>query len=186
MVSKAQLIDEVLALVDATPLTEIDVRPILDKYTNGVDFNGQKTIRQNLDSAISDLVRIKDIRSRNCNFSASSGGQFLSNSGLVASTIERKEKLEQIERDKNKKGVTNNQYIGVNNGTAAQGSTLSETDFRPLEKPIARPNQNIQKNRITAAINWVWDIVNKYPLISGIIAAVIAGLILAKVFGISI
>lgn len=139
MVSKSQLIDEVLVLVDAMPLTEIDVKPILDKYTNGVDFNGQKTIRQNLDSAISDLVRVKDIRSRNCNFSASSGGQFLSNSGLVASTLERKEKLEQIERDKQKNHPTHQTTFNAPfTGNFRQGDGDTQqifNDSKKSEKP---------------------------------------------------
>lgn len=178
MVSKAQLIDEILELVDSSPMTEVEIAPILLKHIDGLDFDAEQKVRCVLDSALSDLDRIKDIRYRGCNLSASSGRKFLSHNCLVAGTIERVEKLKQIERENRNHSKTNNLYVGVNKGVVAQDSVLSDTDFRPLEKPIAQPNQNIPKNKIIAAINWTWDIITKHPLISGIIGTVIAGYII--------
>lgn len=135
MVSKTQLIDEILELVDASPLTEVEIAPLLLKYIDGLDFDKEQKVRCDFDSVLSDLSRIKDIRYRGCNLTASSGRKFLSHNCLIASTMERVEKLKQIERDSINKGTKNIHHIETNSGIAIQGSTLSEIDFRPSIYP---------------------------------------------------
>lgn len=135
MVSKAQLIDEVLLLVDATPLTEVDVKPIIEKYSIGLSFNKQRVLRGLLDSALSELDKNGDITRRNLNFSASSGGQWMSSSGLVASTLKRKEKLEQIERDKQKNQPTSQAtFNGPFTGNFRQGDGDTQQNFNEPKK----------------------------------------------------
>jgi len=100
MISKGDLITELLQLVDSNPLTEIEINPIIEKHSIGLNFNEQRVLRANLSSSIIELIKNGDITSRNISISASSGEIWLNSSGVISSTLNRKEKLEQIEREK--------------------------------------------------------------------------------------
>lgn len=99
MISKNDLITELLSLIDENPLTEIDVKPILEKHSAGLDFNEQKILRSNLDSAARQLEDAGYLTKYNFNFSASYGENWASSSGMITGTIKRKEKSEQLKRE---------------------------------------------------------------------------------------
>jgi len=99
MISKGDLITELLQLVDSNPLTEIEINPIIEKHSIGLNFNEQRVLRSNLSSSIIELMKNGDITGRNISISASSGEIWLNSSGVISSTLNRKEKLEQLKRE---------------------------------------------------------------------------------------
>jgi hypothetical protein len=139
MISKSDLIKELLALVDSSPLTDVNVRDILETHSNGLDFKSQQNLRNNLDEVLILLKNSGDIEYNNCNFSVSVGCEFVNNSGLIKSTINRVQKLEQIERDKLKSQPThqatfNAPFAGnFNQGSGSPQQQLNEP--KKSEKP---------------------------------------------------
>lgn len=101
-ISEEQIINELLALVDSKPLTKVDFRPILEKYSLGKHFNEQRQVRAIFRRALAALKENNDIEysDTEINISFSSGQVWAGNGGLIKSTLKRKEKLEQFERDK--------------------------------------------------------------------------------------
>ena len=124
MVSDGQLINELLALVDSTPLTKVDFAPLLEKYSNGLDFNEQRQVRGAFRRCLLDLKKNEDIDyyDTEINISVSSGGIWSGHGGLIKSTLKRKEKLEQIERDKK-----NNAIYYTDNSIKAGGDIIGSS-----------------------------------------------------------
>jgi hypothetical protein len=170
MISKGDLITELLQLVDNTQLTEIELYPIIEKYSIGLDFNEQKTFRNNLDSAIHELELNGYITKHNLNFSASSGGIWFSSSGSITGTLKRKEKKEQ----ENNSGALI-QKIENNYGLASQNSDLKylQADFQPITNPpIVQKTEQAKQGIISSIGMWI---------LTNIVAVIISGLILALI-----
>jgi hypothetical protein len=107
-VSDEQIITELLALVDSKPLSKVDFQPILERYSLEMDFNEQRQLRGVFRRALLALRKNDDIEyyDPEINISVSSGQVWAGQGGLIRSTLKRKEKLEQIERDKQKNQPT--------------------------------------------------------------------------------
>jgi hypothetical protein len=165
MVSESGIIKEILELVDAMPLENVNISSILEKHSVGLNFNEQRVLRNTLSAALSLLKTNGDItyNQANLNINASSGGKWGSNSGLIKSTLKRKEKLEQIGRENNPPHLS----IGdVKNSTIIQGSVLDDSAITHKVKITPKINDAPHK--------WYTSIVVKYfifPLIFGLILA---------------
>ena len=180
-----KFIDELEELLHSTPYSDVDIHPLVKKYTEGKSDDDINNFRRRISSIIHQLKEDKLIDT-----GLDYGFQLtVKNDGHYSEApimVTGKRKFEEEYRKKHTplvQPITNNTInVDKNSGAIVQDSEFRDLDFRPAEKPQDQPKTVAKKTSIRTTINWIWDIITTHPLISGIIAAVIAGLILYKVF----
>lgn len=98
MIDRYQLTKEILSLVDNNPMTNVDIAPIIEKYSKNLELEQQRSLRVTIMNILRELRENKEIDFYDGNFhiTASSGGVFLGNGGTIRSTYKR-----QSEKEKN-------------------------------------------------------------------------------------
>ena len=169
---RQKLINEILELVDSNPLNYIDIFPIIEKNSVGLDINEQRILRTNIIGALRDLRDNGDIdfNDGNFNITVTTAQIFQSSNGLIKSTLKRKEKLEQIERDKLKSQPTHQATFNAPfAGNFSQGDTDNTTQTFNETKKSEKPKwltlifywEEIVK------FGWKWIIVVIVGIVSG-------------------
>lgn len=78
---------DIIKLIESNPLNEVEISPIIFKYTDGKDLNEQGSIRTKIMSVLKDL---KDegyiVYNPSLHLSSRSGNVWFENSGLIRST----------------------------------------------------------------------------------------------------
>jgi hypothetical protein len=153
MVSNAQIIEELLVLVDSAPLTKVNFQPILEKYSVGLDFNEQRELRGAFKRCLFDLKKNEDIdyHDPEINISVSYGGVWAGQGGLIKSTLKRKEKLEQIGREKERhKPSYSANFHGDYKGNFHQGDA-----YHSLQTFNETPKTDVKKEK-PKWLTWVF------------------------------
>ena len=104
MVDRYQLTKEILALVDNKPMMDVDIAPIILKYSENLELEGQKSLRVQIMSILRELRESEEIDFYDGNFmiTATQAGRFMSSGGTIRSTYKRQSIIE-----KNNNGMTN-------------------------------------------------------------------------------
>lgn len=98
MIDRYQLTKEILSLVDSNPLTNVDIAPIIQKHSQNLELEGERSLRVTIMDILRELRENKDIDfyDGNFNITASSGGVFMGNGGTIRSTYKRQSEREKI------------------------------------------------------------------------------------------
>ena len=90
------LTKDLLNLADATPLTDVDIKPIVEKYSIGKDFNEQQKLRTEIERILIELRKNEEIFyvDSSIHISVSRAGIFSSWSGIIRSTYKRQKEKE--------------------------------------------------------------------------------------------
>ncbi|MDP4148911.1 MAG: hypothetical protein Q8927_08845 [Bacteroidota bacterium] len=166
---------EILALVDGSPLADVELQPLIEKYTAGMNIPQQQEARNIIRTMLQDLKQGKEIdysTDKEQFLGLLSHGEFASSSILIRSTGKRQDEIEK--RNETTRITQHIQNIGENYGIANQDSSLSRTDFRPIQNPPTA--QTIHPAKHGAKTSFGRFITN--PIVQ-LIALVIVGLIVA-------
>lgn len=152
---RKKLITEILELVDSDSLNYIDIFTIIEKNSVGLDLNEQTILRASIVGVLKDLRDNGDIdfNDGSFNITASTAQVFLNSSGLIKSTLKRKEKLEQIERDKSKSQLTYQAtftapFTGNFNQGKSDGLRQSNNDESDESKELTKKTlEDLPKNK---------------------------------------
>ena len=172
MVDDLQLITELLALVDSKPLSRVDFAPILSKHETGLSFNEQREVRSKFRRILKELKDNGDIayNDNEVHISVSTGDVWNGSNGIIKSTLKRKEKLEQIEREKPK---THFQTGDIKDSTIIHSSDLRDSPI--IHKTITTPNTKERK------ATWYTSPIFKYLIFP--IVVILIGTYLCHLFG---
>lgn len=154
MLDRYQMTKDILALADSSPLNNVDIAPIIAKYSEGEELNIQKKVRVTIMDILRELKKSGDIEYYEgwFNITVSTGGNFWSSSGLIRSTHQRQKELEKTKP--------------------------ANQDFLAVETPQNHPNKAAKKITTKTMIISFWDVISKNPLISALTALILGTLIL--------
>lgn len=98
MIDRYQLTKEILSLVDSNPLTDVDIAPIIQKHSQNLELEEQRSLRVTILNILRELRESKEINyyDGNFNITASSSGVFMGNGGKIRSTYKRQSEVEKI------------------------------------------------------------------------------------------
>jgi hypothetical protein len=98
MIDRYKLTKDILALVDSTPLGNVDIAPIITRYSSNMELEQQKKLRVTIMNILRELKENKEIEYYEGNFSitASQGGNFFGNGGMIRSTHKRQSEIEKL------------------------------------------------------------------------------------------
>lgn len=96
MIDRYELTKEILSLADSNPLTSVDIAPIIQKHSQSLELEEQRSLRVTIMSILRELRENKEIDyyDGNFNITASSGGVFMGNGGTIRSTYKRQSEIE--------------------------------------------------------------------------------------------
>lgn len=151
--NKKELYADILELVNSNPLCEVDINPIILKYTNGKDFEEQKIIRNNIFLLLSEIKKEEDITFNEASASVAlmqtRQGSFPSDYLKIKSTIKYEKERSKI--DENKKSIS----IQGDNSTVFYESSINDSNFNIkaiTKKAQAAPHRKLSVLEIGAAI----------------------------------
>lgn len=156
MVSKSQIITELLELVDSNPLNKVDFAPILEKHCAGLSFEEQRQVRGIIRGSLLELKQNEDIDyyDAEIHISVSVAQQWQGNGGLIRSTLKRKEKLERIERENRLHTIhyedKSVKFEKGSSGTVLHGSTVSNSS---IENSSSRSKSNPEPSKFVKFIS---------------------------------
>jgi hypothetical protein len=96
MIDRYQLTKDILALADSTPLSNIDIAPIIERYSANLEMEQQRSLRVTIMAILRELKENKEIDYYEGNFmiTASQAGVFMGNGGMIRSTHKRQTEIE--------------------------------------------------------------------------------------------
>ncbi len=168
---RLQVTKDLIDLVNSDPMNNVEIAPIIEKYSEGLDFRGQSSVRANIQTIIRKFVDNGDMEIGDPginHITTSQNQEFLNSGGKIRSTWkfeqERQNKLE------NKQSV----QIGELKGNYVGGDMInSSQDFSthlPAETP--QPKQNKMMIAITAVGKFI--ITSGWKIAIGLIVIYIA------------
>ena len=132
---------DILALVDSSPLSEVNISEIVTEYTSGLEILQQQQVRGSIKSILVDLRKAGEIEFSDYqpSFTSLSQSMFSTSSFKIKGSYKRHKELEQIERDKLKSQLTHQATFNAPfTGNFTQGSGSPEQQFnepKKTEKP---------------------------------------------------
>jgi hypothetical protein len=160
---KNQLLNDILNLVDSNPYNNVDIAPIIIKYSEGKSFIEQRSLRVEIESILKDLKNAKDIdyNQNAIGITSSLGNRFDTFSAIIKSSYNRvKKQNEENVRPVLHFGEFKGNFVG---GDAIAVNQISEAKISDEKK---------DKNKI------FWQII--IPLAVAIIASLVVYLITKK------
>lgn len=97
MIDRYQITKEILELVDSYPMNNVDIAPIVEKYTTGLDREEQREPRMAIRTILNELKKGNEIEFPDQNISnltTTTAGVFVSSSGMIRSTRKRQKEIE--------------------------------------------------------------------------------------------
>lgn len=97
--SRLEIRQDICKLIDSMPYDNVDIAPIIEKYTAGKDIDGQDKARSDIRSVLTEMKAEGDIQFPDnfASISARTGGVYWSSSGLIRSTSKyEKQKSERV------------------------------------------------------------------------------------------
>lgn len=122
---------EILSLLDQNPLNNVEVAPIIEKFTDGLNIDEQAIVRLNIESILSEMKNQGDITfyEGSLGITGRSGGVFFKNSILIRTTI-------QYEKEKETKPKTHSIYVeGGMMGNINTGNVGGNLHQENINKP---------------------------------------------------
>jgi hypothetical protein len=98
MADRYQITKDILDLVDSNPMNNIDIAPIVEKHTSGLDREGQGEPRMAIRTILTELKRDSEIDFNDqflSNLTTRMAGVYVGNSGMIRSTRKRQKEIEE-------------------------------------------------------------------------------------------
>ena len=150
-----QIMKDILSLADSTPLHPVDIAPIIERYTNGLDVENQRLIRAKILGSLRELQSNNEIFLFEPGYSITTtqAGQFMNSSMKVKSTYDRVKRLE----EKTAPAHAPNIHIGGDViGSQVGNHSLENARINPtiqITNPTPRKNANTRS--LIEICSWV-------------------------------
>ena len=173
--NRNDLTKELLSLVDANPLTYVDILPIVERSTENLEFHEETRIRVTIADILRDLKEHGEIEYSNDSvfeITVSSFREFESSSALIKSSYKRQKEIENNMTKQPTYNFGDNFKGNVNTGTMTGNQEASFFEERPMPQPNKEPIAP-QKNAIQRAWHWLMTNPMATTVIGGTMVAVI-------------
>jgi hypothetical protein len=163
---KLQLTKELLELVDASPLAEVDTAPLLEKRIAGMEIEEQRSVRCAFLDTLRNLKKHGEIDfyEGGAPITLTRQGQFINNSIKIKSTYQRLKEME-AKKDKNDSAHTYN-IGGDVVGSILGSQSLEAARISPtIHTTKNTPNKNAKIKSLLEYAAWVAGIVGTLLLI---------------------
>jgi hypothetical protein len=166
---RLQLRLDVYDMIDTHPMQDVDIAPLIEKYSEGLDIMQQRSVRVTIRSTLTDMKKDGEIEFNDSvigNITTTMASVFVGSGGFIRSTwkyVKEKEK----QADKKENSI----QVGTNYGIVSQDSETSLRDFQPTMNPPITPTTDAAKEGIITSIGkWI---------LKNIIVVIITSLIVA-------
>lgn len=144
---------EILSLADSANGGDVDIAPIIEKYSVGLDFNGQKNLRLLIENVLAELKQYGEIDfyQGDFNITVSNGGFFRQSSGKIRISYKRAKELEEQTVSRGHTINIGGDAIGLKIDSPSSGSTETFTkDSNPINDEMSKEGIRLSK----ATLNW--------------------------------
>jgi hypothetical protein len=176
--NRAELTTELLNLVDASPMSYVDIAPIIEKYTENKEYDVQTSIRVTITEILRELQKNGEIdynKNDIVNILVAAYRQFDESSLLIRSTYKRQK---EIETKKEEKPVSFN--FEDNSINAEKIDTLIKDsqfrDFRPSKTPEINTNDSMHTKQRNPLLTWI--IKHIWQIVIGVVIVLISSYII--------
>jgi hypothetical protein len=146
---------EILQLVDNKPLSGVDIQPLIDKYSAGMDIHQQREVRRAFVDILEQLRNNEDIdyvHSAISQLLTISAGEFSYDAAPIFGTMKRVEKLQSSNNTNHHISIGGNLVGNLAVGNAAPTVQSFLADHLPADTPTQKTSK---QRTISKILSWI-------------------------------
>lgn len=145
IMDRDKITKDILRLVDASPMSYVDIAPIIEKYTEDVDYEIEGSIRVGITQVLRELQINNEIdynKNAAANINISAYRRYEENSLLIRSTYKRQKEIESKKEEKEHDSI---KIVGNVTQSVIGNQSLDKININPT----THTTNNIEDNTIT-------------------------------------